>query len=188
MTTPFSRLIRLALAALLSVAPLAADAQSDPPATVETGEGILNPDDIGRDMLVRKIEMGVTDSVTCSLAINTSKYDDHALARRLATRCAEAGSTKAMTWMSHFETNGIGGPVDLAAAAIWDRRAAEAGDPVGMYNLGLSLMRARGVEKDEAEGRRLIDRAAAAGLDVARQLQALSYDLDQVTPDAETVD
>ncbi len=164
---------------------LAGAGWADAPQKVEDDHGILNPDDTGQEMLVRKIEMGVIDSVTCSLGINTSKYDDHALARRLATQCAEAGFTKAMTWMSQFEDNGIGGEKNPVAAANWDRRAAAAGDPVGMYNYGLNLMRGHGVAKDEALGRQYIDQAAQSGLDIARHLQDMNYDLDEITPDAD---
>jgi TPR repeat protein len=63
--------------------------------------------------------------------------------------------------------------------------AAEAGDPVGQFNYGLDLMRGRGVPLDEAAGRALVDRAAQAGLPVAKRLQAAGYDLDEVTPDAD---
>ncbi|WP_371228168.1 tetratricopeptide repeat protein [Roseovarius sp. 2305UL8-3] len=163
----------------------AGNVHAEAPLKVEDDHGILNPDDTGREMLVRKIEMGVIDSVTCSLGINTSKYDDHELARKLATQCAEAGFTKAMTWMSHFENNGIGGEIDPVAATEWDRRAAEAGDPVGMYNYGLDLMRGHGVAQDEALGRQYIDQAAAGELDIAKYLQDMGYDLDEVTPDSD---
>lgn len=176
--------MRLA-AALIVLAITATDGSAQAPPKVEDDHGILNPDDTGRAMLVRKIEMGVIDSVTCSLGVNTSKYDDHRLARRLATLCADSGHTKAMTWMSHFEANGIGGEVDLVAAAKWDKRAADAGDPVGMYNYGLSLMRGMGVAKDQERGQQFIDQAAAKSLDIARHLQEMGYDLDEITPDAE---
>ncbi|MDX8351893.1 sel1 repeat family protein [Cognatiyoonia sp. IB215182] len=158
---------------------------ADPPVTVEDELGILNPQDTGREMLIRKIEMGVIDSVTCSLGINATKNDAHELARELTRQCAEAGYTKAMTWMSQLENNGMGGAYDPDASAEWDRRAAEAGDPVARFNHGLNLMRGHGVAQDEALGRQLVDQAAADGLDIARRLQGADYDLDEVTPDAD---
>lgn len=81
--------------------------------------------------------------------------------------------------------NGFGGDYNPDAAAEWDRRAAEAGDPVGKFNYGISLMRGYGVAQDEAEGRRLVDEAADEGLVAARRLQGAGYDLDEVTPDAD---
>ena len=99
--------------------------------------------------------------------------------------CAAAGYTGAMTWMSYMEQNGFGGDFDPDAAAEWDRRAAEAGDPVGKFNYGISLMRGFGVAQDEARGRALVDEAARDGLAIAKRLQGAEYDLDEVTPDAD---
>ncbi|WP_298864663.1 sel1 repeat family protein [uncultured Sulfitobacter sp.] len=158
---------------------------ADPPEKIENEFGILNPEDTGIAMLKRKIEMGVIDSVTCSLGINATKNSDYALSRKLAKRCAEAGYTKAMTWMSQLENNGMGGDYNPDASAEWDRRAAQAGDPVGQFNHGLNLMRGHGTAQDEALGRRYIDNAANDGLAIAKRLQAADYDLDEVTPDAD---
>ena len=170
---------------ILSFVALVGAAQADQPATVEDDLGILNPQDTGSEMLKRKIEMGVIDSVTCSLGINVTKINDHDLARDLTRRCAEAGYTKAMTWMSQLENNGLGGDYNPDASAEWDRRAAEAGDPVGRFNYGLDLMRGHGVAQDDALGRRYIDQAAEDGLAIAKRLQGADYDLDAVTPDAD---
>jgi uncharacterized protein len=90
-----------------------------------------------------------------------------------------------MTWMSQLDDNGLGAPESPDAAAEWDRRAAQAGDPVGQFNYGLDLMRGRGVAQDEAAGRRLVDQAATKGLSSALRLQAAGYDLDVVTPDSD---
>ncbi len=167
--------------ALLCATALSAETRD----TVEDDLGILNPQDTGQAMLMRKIEMGVIDSVTCSLGINVTKINNHALARKLTKACAEAGYTKAMTWMSQLENNGLGGDYNPDASADWDRRAAEAGDPVGRFNHGLNLMRGHGIAQDEALGRDYIDRAADDGLAIAKRLQGAGYDLDAVTPDAD---
>lgn len=137
-------------------------------------------------MLRRKIQMGVIDSVTCSLGINVTKIDNLELARDLTRRCAEAGYTKAMTWMSQLENNGLGGDYNPDASAEWDRRAAEAGDPVGRFNYGLDLIRGHGVAQDDALGRNYVDQAARDGLAIAKQLQEAEYDLEAVTPDADS--
>jgi len=171
---------------VISLIALASAVQADePPVTVEDELGILNPQDTGREMLTRKIEMGVIDSVTCSLGINVTKADNHELARKLTKQCAEAGYTKAMTWMSQLENNGLGGEYNPDASAEWDRRAAEAGDPVGRFNHGLNLMRGHGIAQDKDLGRRYVDQAADDGLEIAKRLQGADYDLDAVTPDAD---
>lgn len=164
---------------------LTAPARAEPPSISEDNFGTLNPDDTGKAMLIRKIEMGARDSVTCSLAFNSTKYDDHAIARYVAKVCAEAGRVKAMTWMSNLDANGIGGPVDAEAAAMWNRRAAEAGDPIGKFNYGLDLLRGSGVVKDAALGKGFIDEAASMGLDAAQELADANYNVSVVTPDAE---
>ncbi|MEM8753160.1 MAG: hypothetical protein AAGF90_09310, partial [Pseudomonadota bacterium] len=69
------------LTPILSAIVLAGAAGAEPPATVEDDLGILNPQDTGREMLMRKIEMGVVDSVTCSLGINVTKAVNHELSR-----------------------------------------------------------------------------------------------------------
>ena len=173
--------VKIAICAVL----LTGFAHAEPNETVEDDLGILNPQDTGREMLTRKIEMGVIDSITCSLGINVTKNDNFELARKLTRLCAEAGYAKAMTWMSQMENNGLGGEYNPEASADWDRRAAESGDPVGRFNHGLNLMRGHGIRQDEELGRQFVDQAAQDGLEIARRLQDSSYDLDAVTPDAD---
>lgn len=164
---------------------LASTVNAESPATYEFESGILNPADTGREMLKRKIEMGITDSITCTMGINNTKYDNHKLAKKIARLCAEDGYVKAMTWMSHFEDNGIGGDINPEAATEWDRRAAEAGDPVGRYNYGIKLIRGRGIDRNKDLGRHYVDQAARDGLKIAKRLQEADYNLDEVTPDAD---
>lgn len=173
------------LGLLLTVVLLAGFANAEPPRTSEDEFGILNPQDTGREMLRRKIEMGVVDSITCSLGFNATKYDNLELAKDLAERCAEAGYTKALTWMSQLANNGLGGEYNPDESAEWDRRAAEAGDPVGRFNHGLNLIRGHGISQDVELGRRHIDQAAEDGLEIGKRLQRAGYDLDEVTPDAD---
>ncbi len=148
-------------------------------------EGTLNPDEMSLNRVLRDAEQGKTSMTTCASGYLMTKSGRHEEARRLFRNCAADGYTGAMTWMSQLEDNGHGAPMDPDAAADWDRQAAELGDPVGMYNYGLDMMRGRGVRQDEAAGRALVDQAADLGLPVARRLQASGYDLDEVTPDAD---
>ena len=147
--------------------------------------GTLNPDEMTWQSILERAERGETGMVLCSMGYALTKSGDHTSARTLFSNCAEDGYTGAMTWMSQLENNGLGGAYDPDAAARWDRRAAEAGDPVGKFNYGLALMRGHGVVQDEALGRQLVDEAAREGLKVAQRLQGAGYDLDEVTPDAD---
>ncbi|WP_371228150.1 tetratricopeptide repeat protein [Roseovarius sp. 2305UL8-3] len=174
-------MLRITLAFLLTTAlPLAAETT-----TVEDEFGTLNPQDTGFGRVMSNIENGVTDMTTCATGYYITKSGRHEAARKLFEACAGAGYTGAMTWMSQLDNNGLGGDYNPDAAANWDKRAADAGDPVGKFNYGLDLMRGHGVARDEIRGRALVDEAASEGLQIARRLQSAQYDLDEVTPDAD---
>ena len=162
---------------LIAVVAAAAAAQAE--------DGTLNPEELSLNSAIAKAVRGEVDMMTCAQGYFITKSGRHAEARSLFERCAEAGYTGAMTWMAQMEDNGLGGPEDPEAAAAWDLRAADAGDPVGQFNYGLDLLRGHGVVQDIELGRRYVDQAADAGLPVAQRLQAAEYDLDEVTPDAD---
>ena len=169
--------MRLLIPILLLAAPAVADNADD--------GGTLNPQEMTWESVLDRAEQGETGMVICSTGYAITKKGEHAAARRLFQRCAEAGYTGAMTWMSQLDNNGLGGEYNPDASAEWDRRAAELGDPVGKFNHGLNLMRGHGVARDEALGREFVDEAARDGLAVAQRLQDADYDLDEVTPDAD---
>lgn len=153
--------------------------------TEADASGTLNPEELTLDRVMKDVAEGQTSMTICATGYYITKSGRHEMARDLFERCAAAGWTHAMTWMSQLDDNGLGGPVDPDTAAEWDRRAAEAGDPVGKLNYGLDLMRGRGVAQDSTLGRRYIDEAARSGLPTAKRLRAADYDLDVVTPDAD---
>lgn len=155
------------------------------PALAEDDLGTLNPEEMTIGRILDDAARGDIDMTTCASGYYITKAGRHVQARQLFEACAAGGYTGAMTWMAQLDDNGYGADENPDSAAEWDRRAAEAGDPVGMYNLGLDLMRGRGVVQDTEAGRALVDRAAALGLPTARRLAAAGYDLDEVTPDAD---
>jgi hypothetical protein len=148
--------------------------------------GTLNPEEMTIARILDDVARGETSMMACAAGYGITKKGDHDHARDVFEACAADGWTGAMTWMAQLDDNGLGTPdEDPGRAADWDRLAAEAGDPVGMFNYGLDLMRGHGVLADEVAGRALVDQAAEAGLPVAKRLQAAGYDLDEVTPDAD---
>lgn len=165
------------ITALVLAAPVLA--QEDDPG------GTLNPMDTGFGRIMRNVDEGHLDMTTCATGYYITKSGRHELARKLFEACAAAGYTGAMTWMSQLDNNGLGGEYNPDAAADWDMRAADAGDPVGKFNYGLDLMRGHGVAKNETLGRHYVDQAASEGLQIAQRLQGADYDLDEVTPDAD---
>ncbi|MFC6687693.1 SEL1-like repeat protein [Jhaorihella thermophila] len=168
-------LIRTA-ALILAAAPALAD---------EDEFGTLNPEEMTLDRVMRNIRDGQPDMMSCAAGYYITKSGRHGMAREVFETCANAGWTGAMTWMSQLDNNGLGGDYDPDAAAQWDRRAAEAGDPVGKFKHGLDLMRGHGVARNETLGRAYVDEAARDGLEIARRLQRAGYDLEEVTPDAD---
>ena len=148
--------------------------------------GTLNPDELTWQSQIDKADRGETSMTLCASGYMLTKSGDHAAARRIFEACARDGYTGAMTWMSQLDNNGLGAEYNPDAAAEWDRRAAEAGDPVGRFNYGLDLIRGHGVSRDEALGRSYVDAAAADGLEIAKRLQGAGYDPEEVTPDADS--
>ena len=147
--------------------------------------GTLNPEEMTMGRIVEDIRAGRTSMTNCAAGYLMTKSGRHAPARETFDACASAGYARAMTWMGYMDENGYAGPRDPAAAAEWDRRAAEAGDPIGAFNHGLALIRGHGVAADPERGREMVDAAAKAGLEAAQRLRAAGYDPDEVTPDAD---
>ena len=169
----------IALALCLCAGP--AFAESDDPSAY----GTVNPDEMTWQSYVNRAREGETGMVICSMGYALTKSGDHDSARLLFENCANDGYSQAMTWMSQLDNNGLGAEYDPDRAADWDRRAAEAGDPVGQFNYGLDLIRGHGVAQDIPRGRALVDQAASTGLQIAERLQAADYDPLAVTPDAD---
>jgi hypothetical protein len=174
-------MMRAILLVILTTLPAFAETPAE-----EEDFGTLNPEEMTIARILDDVARGETSMMNCAAGYGITKKGDHDHARDVFEACAADGWTGAMTWMAQLEDNGLGTPDESPdRAADWDRVAAEAGDPVGMFNYGLDLMRGRGVVADDAAGRALVDRAAEAGLPVAKRLQAAGYDLDEVTPDAD---
>ena len=147
--------------------------------------GTTNPEEMTLGRMVENARNGQTDMTTCASGYLMTKSGDHEAARETFEACADAGYTRAMTWMSYLHDNGFGGDTNPDASTDWNRRAAEAGDPVGQFNHGLDLMRGHGTAEDQARGQALVDQAAAAGVTDAQDLVKSGYDLDVVTPDVD---
>jgi TPR repeat protein len=152
----------------------------------DQGGGDLNPPEMNMSRVMRNIDRGEIDMMTCASGYFFTKKGDHEDARRIFELCANKGGyTAAMNWMGYMDNNGLGDEYNPDAAAAWDKRSAELGDPVGQFNYGLDLLRGHGVAQDPEMGRRYVDMAADAGLPIAKRLQGAEYDPEEVTPDAD---
>ncbi len=149
--------------------------------------GTNNPEELTLHGALERLEHGESHPMEYAMGYFAAKAGLHDEAKRLFEGAVdEFASPQGMTWLSWMADNGLAGPEDPAAAAEWDRRAAEAGSEVGMFNHGLNLLRGRGVAQNEEEGRRMIESAAAMGQPRAQHLIDNDYDLESVTPDADS--
>ena len=86
-------------------------------------------------------------------------------------RAAAAGDTGAMCSLGVYAANGIGRAPDWATAVAWFTRAAEANDPTAMVYLAIACVTPRaGYRTDEVMARHWIEKSAAAGNPLAKQL------------------
>ncbi len=170
---------------------VSAQAQNDNPwqlnagGEVEDSGGTLNPDEMSLNKAIKNAMRGKVDMMTCAQGYLMTKMGNHGDARTIFKNCADQGYTATMTWMSYMDTNGFGDAENPERAAEWDRKAAEAGDPIGTFNHGLNLLRGHGVERDEVLARKFIDKAAKAGIKDAIAVQESGYDWNAATPDAD---
>lgn len=147
--------------------------------------GTTNPEELSINGQLDRLRQGDGGPMAGIYGYAAAKSGDHKAAREIFSKLADDGNAQAMTWMSWIEDNGLGGFEDPDAAAEWDRRAMRAGSEVGMFNYGLDLMRGRGVVRDEAMARVLIQKAASLGLEAAQRMVDSDFDLDVATPDAD---
>lgn len=151
----------------------------------EDSGGTLNPDEMSLNKSFNLAKQGKVGMVVCAQGYLMTKQGSHEEARAIFEACAKKGYTGTMTWMSYMDTNGFGADENPESAAAWDKRASEAGDPIGNFNHGLNLLRGHGVERDEVLARKYIDKAAKAGVKDAIAVRESGYDWHVVTPDAD---
>ncbi len=149
--------------------------------------GDLNREELTLNRVIENIRRGEVSMTSCAAGYFMTKKGDHNDARLTFETCANAGNTAAMAWMGYLDDNGLGNEsgIDPEGAAEWNKRAAELGDPIGMFNHGIDLMRGWGVAENTEAGRQFVDRAAAQGVEIAQRLQGAYYDLNEITPDAD---
>jgi len=148
-------------------------------------DGELNPEQLGIDYFANNYDFKKGDSIPCVYGYAASKMGDHVSAQKIFSKCIAAGVEAAYPWQSYMSQNGYGTRQSLEDAAQWDKTSAEHGYKISEFNYGLSLLRGYGVAQDVAGGKRLIDAAAAQGLDVAIEVQQSGYDPLVAVPDAD---
>ena len=85
-------------------------------------------------------------------------------------KAAEQNNAKAQRDLGAFYLGGGAGVVvDIPEGLRLTKLAVGQGDPIAEFNLGYSYMKGKGVEKDEVEGRRLIQSSANKGYSYAQE-------------------
>ena len=171
----------------MNTAPICAAPALAQQAPMEVDEyGTRNPEELSIKGALARLRIGEAHPMEFALGYGAAKAGLHDEAKEIFEGAVrETQSPQAMTWLSWMADNGLAGPEDPETAAMWDRRAAEAGSEVAMFNYGLDLLRGRGVAHNPEEGRRMIRRAAELGDTTAQHLIDNDWDLDSVTPDAD---
>ncbi len=160
------------------------------PAVAEVGDklndnGLLNPEQLTIEYFADHYDFGKGSAIPCMYGYAATKMGDHATAMRIFEKCIATGMDAAYPWESYMSQNGFGTRKSLEDAANWDRQSAERGYKIGQFNYGLSLLRGYGVRQDVEAGKKLIDSAAALGLDVAQEVKDAGYDPGVAIPDAD---
>lgn len=143
------------------------------------------PPELSVEYWAARAEHGDYDPVMCAYGYPLAKMGWHDAARKIIARCAKEGNVQSMAWAAWIDENGYDRPSDPAAAAAWDRKLSETGSSIGDYNYALDLLRGHGVAQDIDAGKKLIDRAAAAGDAPSQALARQNYDPDSATPTAD---
>ena len=81
--------------------------------------GDLNPDEMSLSHSLDQALRGKTSMTTCASGYLMTKSGQHDMARQVFSRCAEAGYTGAMTWMSYLEENGFGARITVKYGERW---------------------------------------------------------------------
>jgi TPR repeat protein len=114
------------------------------------------------------------------------KAEDYRSAAPLFLQAAEAGNPAAMGWMGHLCEWGRGVRSDRAEAFRWYKKAADAGDPMGMMNAGryyLTGFSVGGVFKtDYKEAEAWTRKAAEKGVPAAMEILAELYEFGYGVP------
>ena len=159
--------------------------RQQPTETVEDEGGVLNPEELTVEFWARKSKEAHYDPKICYYGYISTKMGSHEPARQIFERCSEHGNLQTMPWSAWTEEMGYDRPSNPDAAAAWDKKLADAGEPLGKLNFGLDLLRGHGVKLDAKLGRDYVDQAAAGGDKTAKELAQQGYDPESVTPSAD---
>lgn len=122
--------------------------------------GVLNPSDFSWHYYVDQMKRFPERIGTiCYNAYIVEKAGLHEEGVRFYEECAKRGSTSAMIQMSIYYDQGVVVKQDAKQAALWLKRAAEAGHSWAQHHYGQRLIDGKGVTRDVEQGRVWIETA-----------------------------
>ena len=143
--------------------------------------GVLNPADFSwRAYMAQLDRFPDRVGMTCDAAYLLDKTGDHLGALAFFKECVKRGNAPSMVYLSYFYEAGRGVPVDLAEANRLMKMAADSGYGLAQYHYGMALLLGLGLDKNEAEGRALIVKAAQQGDRDAIALVKSGFKMDQL--------
>lgn len=162
--------VKLVLASLILLMPLCLAWAEDLKAA-----GELNPEEGGISQLTQTLAAHPDRAgFACWVVYEAQKGGLHGDAMSALRTCAASGNEPSMILMAHAYENGLGVEKSDVLATYWVRQAALRFYPTGQYHYGVALLEGRGTERDEAQGRFWLERAALGGdKDAAKMLNGL---------------
>ena len=96
---------------------------------------------------------------------------------------AEAGHAQSQFYLGQlYESGRTGAAIDLVEARRWTARAAEAGEPSAMHNLGLYFFRGEGAPQDLARAAQWFRKAASLGVAASQYNLGMMHQSGSGTP------
>lgn len=148
--------------------------------------GTTNPVEQSIEFQLDNLRTGVnTDTlkIVCWMAHELTKAGDHKRAFPVLLTCAERGHDISMLELAIMYETGVGVEKSDEKAAGWLKRSSDRGFSTAQLYYGMALLSGKGVTKDEATGKALIQQAANQKDDLAIRLINSNYNIDTVIPD-----
>eukprot|EP00818_Percolomonas_sp_WS_P003839 CAMPEP_0117438516 /NCGR_PEP_ID=MMETSP0759-20121206/2093_1 /TAXON_ID=63605 /ORGANISM="Percolomonas cosmopolitus, Strain WS" /LENGTH=475 /DNA_ID=CAMNT_0005230209 /DNA_START=14 /DNA_END=1441 /DNA_ORIENTATION=- len=153
-----------------------------PPAQYKYGAWLLRPeqesiteeqkeDGLRNIRNAAKMELPHAQYYLAKLIVSKAIEGEDEEVKNLMKSAASKGYTPAVVFVGDCHLNGEHGfPQNIRAAVHQYKVAAEQGDEIAQYNLGAAYMNGEGVDKNEEEGARWLQKSAAKGNVKAKML------------------
>ena len=150
--------------------------------------GMINPVEQSIEFQLNNLKMGANKqvlTVICWMAHELRKAGDNKKALPVLLTCAERGHDISMLELAIMYETGAGVPHSYKEAAKWLKKSSDRGFSTAQLYYGIALLTGKGVEQNIAEGKSLIQKAAAQNDHLAIDLIKSNYNIETVIPDGD---